>query len=156
MHEQLQALVSRARFHNAASKNYAGDVSAAQTWEYIITSPAYIIDVRTAPEWKFSGVPDVRTTHATLLCVEWLRYPDFEANPRFMEEVRRDVKEKEAPLFFLCKTGGRSLQAALQATSEGYIYSFNITHGFEGDHNVKGQRGCVNGWKAEGLAWNQA
>ena len=50
-------------------------------------------------------------------------------------------------LFFLCKSGGRSLDAAIFAKSLGYEYTFNIAGGFEG--------GEVAGWKEQSLPYKQ-
>ena len=154
--EQLQALMKHAGARKMAPTSYAGDVTAAEAWEYLSHAPAYVMDVRTSAEWSFSGVPSLQGTQGNLACISWLRYPDFEANPAFRQEMEKHVTDAYIPVFFLCKTGGRSHQAANHAAAHGYPYSFNILHGFEGDHNAKGQRGQVNGWKAEGLPWTQA
>jgi rhodanese-related sulfurtransferase len=156
MRERLQALMHHAESRKSQSSPYAGDISVREAWEFLSQEPALVIDVRTAPEWSFSGVPDTHETHGTLACISWVRYPDFDANPAFAETLEHYAKDKNIPLFFLCKTGGRSHQAANKAAMLGYSYSFNLTHGFEGDANSAGQRGKVNGWKAEGLPWTQA
>jgi len=50
-------------------------------------------------------------------------------------------------LFFLCKSGGRSLDAAIFAQQLGYEYAFNIAGGFEG--------GEVTGWKELALPYKK-
>jgi rhodanese-related sulfurtransferase len=139
---------------NSASP-YAGEVFAKEAFDYMQNQPSYLLDVRTKAEWQFSGLADLKQVSAKLLCVEWLNYPDFVANPNFVQYVNNEIEAKDAVIFCLCKTGGRSHQAANKLTELGYANCFNITHGFEGDHNEAGQRGKVNGWKAEGLPWKQ-
>ncbi len=115
----------------------------------------YVVDVRTKAEWQFSGTAELGGLNAKLLCFEWVTYPDFAANPHFVEQVTNVIVNKKSAIFFLCKTGIRSYQAANILAEHGYENCFNITHGFEGAHNNNMQRGKVNGWKAEGLPWKQ-
>ena len=62
---------------------------------------------------------------------------------------------KHTPMFFLCRSGGRSLDAAIAVAAEGYNYCFNITGGFEGDIDEKSQRATIHGWKYANLPWVQ-
>lgn len=83
-------------------------------------------------------------------------------NPTFannLEEALNNLfgnKSKEAKIFFICRTGGRSDAAARFFDNLGYINCFNVTSGFEGDLDSSSQRGKVNGWKAEKLPWKQS
>lgn len=148
-------LLSIAAGRREAPSPYAGEVTAREVWDYVMQSPAYIVDVRTHAEWKFTGSVNMEGTQGKLVMLSWVNYPDFTANPDFIPQLKHIITDMDIPLFFLCRTGGRSFQAANKAAESGYGASFNITHGFEGDHNHLKQRGCVNGWKAEGLAWMQ-
>ncbi len=152
----LQTLREHASSRKTGAGSYTGDITSKEAWDYITNAPAAVIDVRTEPEWKFSGLPSLEGTQGALHCIEWVHYPDFEANPEFLTHLHQQVANQEMPVFFLCKTGGRSFHAANTAAETGYAHSFNIAHGFEGDHNTQQQRGRVNGWKAEGLPWQQA
>jgi rhodanese-related sulfurtransferase len=134
---------------------YVGDVLSSEIWQYLQENHAFIVDVRTNPELKFVGTPDLTNTKTRLISLEWLRYPDFEANPHFITDIMRLIQDETASIFFLCKTGGRSAMAANAAAQFGYKDCFNIMHGFEGDHDENLHRGSVNGWKAEGLPWKQ-
>lgn len=136
---------------------YAGDVSPTDAWNSLTQNPAaQLIDVRTQAEWSFAGVPSVDTLGKTVKTISWKFYPNFDVNPRFVEQLEAAVTDKSAPLYFLCKTGGRSTDAAIAATAAGYTNCFNIEGGFEGDINTNHQRGQVNGWKASRLPWQQA
>jgi rhodanese-related sulfurtransferase len=148
-------LCSIAAGRKESSLPYAGEVFAHEVWEIVQQQPAYLVDVRTSPEWKFTGTPALEETKGKLLTLSWVNYPDFAANPHFLAELKTEITTIDMPIFFLCKTGGRSFQAANKVAEMGYTSCFNITHGFEGDHNEAGQRGCVNGWKAEAIAWKQ-
>lgn len=136
---------------------YAGDVSPAEAWSALNQNPmAQLVDVRTQAEWLFAGVASLDSLNKTVKTVSWKCYPNFDMNPRFIEQLEQAVPDKNAPLYFLCKTGGRSLDAAIAATAAGYTACYNVEGGFEGDINTNHQRGQVNGWKASRLPWQQA
>jgi rhodanese-related sulfurtransferase len=136
---------------------YAGDISPTEAWNQLHTNEgAQLVDVRTQAEWAFSGVPSLDSLGRTVKTISWKLYPNFEVNARFIEQLEQAVPDKTAPLYFLCKTGGRSTDAAIAATEAGYSACYNIEGGFEGDLNTKHQRGQVNGWKASRLPWQQA
>ena len=136
---------------------YSGDVSPSECWSALTNDArAQLVDVRTQPEWSFSGLPTLDALGKTVKTISWKNYPNFEVNPRFIEQLEAAVADKSTPLYFLCKTGGRSTDAAIAATAAGYAYCFNIIGGFEGDINGNYQRGQINGWKASKLPWQQA
>lgn len=136
---------------------YAGDVTPTEAWSALTQKEhAQLIDVRTQAEWVFSGVPSLDTIGKTIKTISWKFYPQFAVNPDFIGQLEAAVADKSAPLYFLCKTGGRSTEAAMAATAAGYTECYNIEGGFEGDINRNHQRGQVNGWKANRLPWQQA
>ena len=61
----------------------------------------------------------------------------------------------DQPIFFLCRSGVRSLAAAKTLTALGYKHCYNITGGFEGDVDANKHRGMLAGWKFAGLPWTQ-
>lgn len=136
---------------------YAGDVTPADAWGALQQKElAQLIDVRTQAEWAFAGVPSLDAINKTVKTISWKFYPQFNVNPDFIRQLEAAVTDKSAPLYFLCKTGGRSTDAAIAATAAGYTHCYNIEGGFEGDINTNHQRGQVNGWKASKLPWQQA
>jgi len=136
--------------------NYAGDISPEQAFDFIKSNDGIIVDVRTLPEWQFTGVPDLKATKGALATISWKNYPDFSTNPKFAEQLAAiSGIGKDTPLLFLCRSGGRSLDAAVAMTAAGYRYCFNITGGFEGDPDAEGHRGVNQGWKAKKLPWKQ-
>jgi rhodanese-related sulfurtransferase len=56
---------------------------------------------------------------------------------------------------FICRSGGRSHQAANAATQAGYPDCYNVLQGFEGDKDAAGHRNTLGGWRAAGLPWVQ-
>lgn len=118
---------------------------------------AQLIDVRTTSEWNYVGLPDLATLGRKPLLVEWQSFPGGARNESFVAESQRGLAggPKDAPVLLLCRSGVRSRVAAQALTAQGYTRAYNISGGFEGDHDDNGQRGHVNGWKADGLPWRQ-
>ena len=136
---------------------YAGDVSPSEAWQMLeAEADAILIDVRTQPEWVFSGTPKLEKLRKEVHTISWKLYPTMELNPEFIQQVTSVTPNKETPLLFLCKTGGRSLDAAIAMTQAGYSNCYNVAGGFEGDRDGEGRRGLLNGWKAAELPWEQA
>lgn len=123
---------------------------------------AVLIDVRTKPEWSFVGVPELPNTRPSLALIEWQEYPAMKINASFVGEALKAIREtgaKEA--YFICRSGVRSMHAAraVAAAAEAErvkVKCVNVAGGFEGDPSPEGQRGRVNGWKAQGLPWRQS
>jgi rhodanese-related sulfurtransferase len=135
---------------------YAGDILPQQAWEILNANPqAVLIDVRTPPEWQFVGIPDLSSLGRQPLFVPWALYPAMEINRDFAAHVAVAAKEPDAPLLFLCRSGGRSRSAAVAMTAAGYQACYNIAGGFEGDPDAQRHRGTLNGWKVDGLPWLQ-
>ena len=136
---------------------FAGDISPVDAWSALTSNEtAQLVDVRTQAEWSFAGIPSLDSLGKTVKTISWKFYPNFDLNARFVEQLEAAVPDKSAPLYFLCKTGGRSTDAAIAATAAGYTQCYNIEGGFEGDINNNHQRGQMNGWKASRLPWQQA
>ncbi len=80
--------------------------------------------------------------------------PDGAVNEQFAAQLRDAGLPEGAPVYFICRSGVRSVAAARAATAAGIGPSYNILHGFEGPHDAQGHR-SVAGWKNEGLPWRQ-
>jgi rhodanese-related sulfurtransferase len=140
-----------------ASAAYAGDVSPADAWQILqAEAAAQVVDVRTTAEWNFVGLPDLSGVNREIQLVEWQTFPTMAINPDFMAQVSATQEDKNAPIFFLCRSGARSRSAAIAATRAGYTRAYNIAGGFEGDLDAAHHRGHNNGWKASGLPWRQS
>ncbi|WP_348753614.1 rhodanese-like domain-containing protein [uncultured Aquincola sp.] len=127
---------------------FAGSVSPQQAWALHQAGQARIVDVRTAEERKFVGqVPG--TLH-----VAWATGTALTRNPRFVRELEAKVGRHD-PVLLLCRSGKRSALAAEAAAKAGFTRVFNIREGFEGELNDAQQRGTADGWRYQGLPWQQ-
>ena len=128
---------------------YAGALTPAEAHELMQHhAGATLVDVRTRAEWDWVG----RVPRA--IEVEIMSYPGNRPNPSFIEELEKKVP-KDALVMFLCRSGGRSHNAAGFATQAGYGNCYNVLEGFEGDRDDSGQRNKTGGWRAAGLPWVQ-
>ena len=135
------------------------DVTAA--WEGLTSGPrSQLVDVRTRAEWTYVGIPDLAPIGKRAVLVEWQTFPDQAVDPRFIERLAGELKalgvEKDNELFFICRSGGRSLAAAKAMAELGYRACHNVAGGFEGPLDDDRHRGSVLGWKAAGLPWLQS
>lgn len=140
---------------------YAGDISAREAWEVLKKDPkAQLVDVRTAAEWTFVGVPDLSPISRKVLTIEWQTFPSMARNADFEAALTAQLNAagvaETTPVLFLCRSGARSRSAAVAMTAKGFKACFNVSAGFEGDLDGERHRGRENGWKADGLPWMQA
>lgn len=113
-------------------------------------SDALLIDVRSEMEFLFVGHPK------DALHVAWNDGPDWDINPHFVGEVKKLVGAmSERPIVLICRSGKRSAEAGEALKAAGFHNVYNVTHGFEGDLDDKHHRGTVNGWRYDGLPWEQ-
>lgn len=146
---------------SAAEATYAGDVTPAECWTALgRDASAHLVDVRTTAEWAYVGSPDIRSAGKEAIRLEWQVFPAMNVDADFAAKLAGKLDAagapKDAPLYFICRSGVRSKAAALAMTTAGYSRCFNVVGGFEGPPDSDGHRGRVSGWKAEGLAWTQS
>ncbi len=139
------------------------EVEPKAAWEALANGEgAILIDVRTRPEWSFVGLPQLPPSASSIALIEWQEYPAMQINARFVEDALAAISEAGAKeVYFLCRSGVRSLHAAraVAAAADSMrrdLRCVNVAGGFEGDASPEGQRGRVNGWKAQGLPWRQS
>ena len=116
---------------------------------------SYLVDVRTLPEWKFVGVPNLSIINKETIFVSLLIYPDMDENKNFEKEILDQGIQKNNNLYFICRSGQRSLYAAEFLINSGFSNCFNVHDGFEGDQNQHKKRSLINGWKYNNLPWKQ-
>ncbi|GAB5468670.1 MAG: rhodanese-like domain-containing protein [Rhodospirillales bacterium] len=137
--------------------SFAGNLSPTEAWERLGQEPkSLLVDVRSEAEWTFVGLPDLGPVGKEPLLLAWQHFPGMQHNAGFVERLSAVVEDKEAPLFFLCRSGARSQAAAIAMTAAGYGNCYNVVEGFEGDPDGEGHRGATNGWKARKLPWRQS
>src|SRR3546814_9886745 len=84
------------------SEGYAGDLRPAEAWALLEKEPkAVLVDVRTAPEWGFVGVPRLDGIGKEALCISWQAYPTMARNENFVAEVEAKGIGKDQPVLLL-------------------------------------------------------
>ena len=110
---------------------------------------ALLVDCRTEMEFFYVGHP-VGAVH-----VAWQEAPDWEVNVRFAAEVLREAKSRDKPVLLICRSGNRSADAGAALQSAGFSNVVNVLYGFEGERDSHGHRNVLNGWRHDGLPWEQ-
>lgn len=136
------------------------NVDVEATWQTLESrARSQLIDVRTRAEWTYVGIPDLGSLNKRAVLVEWQTFPDQTVDPRFAERLAGELNalgvKLDDDLFFICRSGGRSLTAAKAMAAMGYRACHNVAGGFEGPLDDERHRGTAGGWKAAGLPWLQ-
>ncbi len=120
-----------------------------EAFQFLKTNPnAVLVDVRSEIEFLFVGHP-VGSIH-----VPWNDGPDWEINPDFVAHVKKIANEAR-PVLLICRSGVRSLEAGKALKEAGFREVYNVQHGFEGDLDESHRRSSLNGWRHDGLPWEQ-
>ncbi len=123
-----------------------------ETWEFLQQTPdALFIDVRMEIESLYVGRPP------GVINIPWYEYPDLTPDPAgFLAAVERESgSQKDRPVVLLCRSGKRTLDAGKVLETAGYTQLINVLHGFEGDLDDHFKRSTLNGWRFDGLPWEQ-
>ncbi|MDB5413781.1 MAG: uncharacterized protein JWR10_2116 [Rubritepida sp.] len=132
------------------------DVSPTEAWTALETDPnAVLVDVRTDAEWNFVGVPDLSPLGKQVVTIPWQMFPSMQLNANFVEHLRKAGVTADSQVYYLCRSGARSLAAGQAAQMAGLPHAYNVADGFEGPVDGEGHRGHVAGWKASELPWRQ-
>lgn len=111
---------------------------------------ALLIDVRSEIEFLFVGHP-VGAIH-----VSWNDDPDWDINPSFVGEIKKLAGNGgHRPILLICRSGNRSAIAGEALEQAGFTAVYNISDGFEGELDHNHHRNTVNGWRHDGLPWEQ-
>ena len=132
------------------------NISSQECFEKLsIEVHSHLIDVRTKHEWVYVGVPDLSSINKNVIFISWQVYPEMEINKFFENQVLESNIKKDNNLFFICRSGNRSNNAAEFLTSLGFSNCFNVIDGFEGKQNHERQRASIDGWQFNNLPWKQ-
>jgi rhodanese-related sulfurtransferase len=120
-------------------------------WKYLQAHPdALFVDVRMEIEHLYVGHPP------GVVHIPWYEYPEMQVDPeRFARLVEREARDKSRPIVLLCRSGRRTIPAAQALEAAGFDEVVNVVHGFEGELDEHFQRGRLNGWRFDGLPWQQ-
>jgi len=127
------------------------NLTPLEAWQYLQQHPeALFVDVRMEIEYLYVGHPP-KVVH-----VAWYEYPELKADPEaFVEQVRREGGHPDRPVVLICRSGKRTVDAAQALEAAGFVEVVNVLHGFEGELDATFQRGHLNGWRHDGLPWEQ-
>ena len=88
--------------------------------------------------------------------IPWYEYPDLTPDPaRFAQAVEREAGDKQRPVLLICRSGKRTLDAGQALEAAGFTEVAHVVHGFEGELNEDFKRSSLNGWRHDGLPWEQ-
>ncbi len=133
-------------------------LSARQAWQMMQDDPrSLLVDIRSSMEYLFVGHP------RGAVHVPWIDEPDWVENPHFVTDIRQlllggavcDVDDGCAPIILICRSGKRSHEAGKALLGAGLNRVFHVDEGFEGELDEEHHRSTINGWRFQGLPWEQ-
>ena len=108
------------------------------------------VDVRMEIESLYVGRPP------GVVHIAWYDYPDLTPDPeRFARLVEDEAGDKSRPVLLICRSGRRTLEAGKALEAAGFADVAHVLHGFEGELDDQFHRSTVNGWRHDGLPWEQ-
>jgi rhodanese-related sulfurtransferase len=123
-----------------------------QAHDFLQSRPdALFVDVRMEIEYLYVGHPP------GVVHVPWYEYPQMQAHPaEFVRQVAREAGgDKARPVVLICRSGKRTVEAGEALEAAGFAEVVNVLHGFEGELDAEFKRGRLNGWRFDGLPWEQ-
>ena len=88
--------------------------------------------------------------------IPWYEFPDLTPDPaRFSAAVQAEAGDKSRPVLLICRSGKRTLDAGAALEAAGFTDVAHVVHGFEGELDEHFHRSSRNGWRFEGLPWEQ-
>ncbi len=157
-----QVIASSLLFAASAATGFE-NLSSQQAFRCAVYNPdCYILDVRTAEEYRWVGHPGKNKAG------EWSELADKVVNLPWEYVVNNKLvpnklfnptarywfgrDKDQVVLVTMCRSGSRSKAAATALEALGFTV-YNMEHGFEGDGDAFGYR-TLNGWKNDGLPYN--
>jgi len=122
-----------------------------EAWALIQQQPdALFVDVRMEIESMYVGRPP------GVINIPWYEYPTFQPDiPQFVAAIEREAGDKARTVILICRTGQRTVDAAIALEAAGFTGVVNVLDGFEGDLDDDQHRSSENGWRFCGLPWEQ-
>lgn len=107
-------------------------LAADAAWAKAQAGEILLIDIRTPPEWRETGVP------------QGAKRLDM-TDPRFLDRLLELVKgDRSAPIALICRTGNRSGYVVQQLRSLGFSQVYDVPEGMAGSR-------AGPGWLRRGL-----
>lgn len=122
-----------------------------EAWDLIQQQPdALFVDVRMEIESLYVGRPPGVEN------IPWYEYPDLTPAPaHFAQAVEREAGRKDRPVLLICRSGKRTMDAGRVLEEAGFTDVAHVVHGFEGELDASFRRSSINGWRFDGLPWEQ-
>jgi rhodanese-related sulfurtransferase len=140
------------------SEQIIAEISPLEAWKMLASdNNSVLIDVRSRVEFEYVGHP------IGAINIPWQDAPASQVNPDFVDMVRASLqtdktdakKVEDLTLLLLCRSGSRSMAAAVELKKSGFRNLFNVAEGFEGKLDGDKHRGTINGWRFHKLPWQQ-
>jgi len=97
-----------------------------------------LVDVRTPEEFKNDGFSDLTLINKELHKITIVN-SDGSPNDNFLNEFNNLGLSNDSEIYFICRSGARSMRAAMMVAELGYQNIYNVEDGF------------TLGWKPRGL-----
>ena len=123
-----------------------------ETWALLQQQPkALFVDVRMEIESLYVGRPP------GVHMIPWYEYPELKPDPAaFVAAIEREAQgRKDCTVVLLCRSGKRTVEAGHALEAAGFTDVVNVLHGFEGELDDTYHRSTLNGWRFDGLPWEQ-
>lgn len=132
-------------------------VEPVAAWQMMQEDKAVLlVDVRSDMEYLMIGHP------TGALNAAWIDHPEWTVNPKFVSAVRKLMlgrvsghAQSSVSLILICRSGNRSVDAAMALMAEGVENVRVVSGGFEGPIDDDRHRSTVAGWRHAGLPWEQ-
>jgi rhodanese-related sulfurtransferase len=122
-----------------------------EAWALVQQQPDVLfVDVRMEIESLYVGRPP------GVQNIPWYEYPDLTPDPaQFAKAVEREAGNKDRTVVLICRSGKRTVDAGKVLEGAGFTDVVNVVHGFEGELDEGFRRSTINGWRHDGLPWEQ-
>ncbi len=100
---------------------------------------SHLIDTRSDIEWESTGIPDLSSINKETYLINWEPVIDQTFFEKYKKFLLNNFNQKDT-LFFICRSGSRSLMAAKFAIEYGFQDCFNIYDGFHNENNQNWQK----------------
>lgn len=120
-----------------------------EAYDFLQAHPeAVFIDCRSEFEYLFVGHP------VGAILIPWYEGINWDLNPHFLGQVRMAASHNR-PVVLICRSGNRSREAGEFLEKHGFTEVYNVLYGFEGELDEHHHRSTKNGWRHDGLPWEQ-
>lgn len=147
-----------------SSANAFQNITPADAYSMLASGQAVMLDVRTPEEWAWVGHPGANKLGEGSQIAPYVFNIAYEIekpgrgyelipNNLFMVDVAKLNLASNQAIMTICRSGGRSVSAALALEANGYTNVYNVVGGFEGGTDTKGYRTKAAGWKNLGFPY---